>query len=218
MMGLKLRHRATVKALLWYTGAAAAAGSMPNAYTERARLESERAVLEHQYSSARAVCYQQFEVNRCLTDARRRQNVLLTEVKRQERLLNAEERKSKAVAQVQKLEERSGVTKGSTSAMDGEPVSREQTQRQERSITKAVEQPKAPGRNTSNGEIPSVVRGSVSDTKSVPKTRVVESEKKLIEYNKKQQDATEYREEIDKRRRDRSSPLAAPLPPLPSKP
>ena len=39
-----------------------------------------------------------------------------------------------------------------------------------------------------------------------------------MEYNKKQQEAAERKADIEKRRRDRPSPLAAPLSPLPSNP
>jgi colicin import membrane protein len=213
-----LTHRAAVTAALWYTGAAVAAGSIPNADGEKVRLERERAVIERQYASDRTHCYQQFEVNQCLVDAQRRQSVLLTELKRQERLLNAEERKRKAGAQVQKLEERSSLANQGTSASERERRASEQVERQARATSKVVGQPQAVGRNKSDARVSNVARGGVSDSRASPKVNTVESEKKLMEYNKKQQEAAERKADIEKRRRDRPSPLAAPLSPLPSNP
>jgi hypothetical protein len=215
-----LRSLAALTALIAQMFSAFASGPVPNAEEERLRLENERSAAEHQHAVARAACYQHFEVNQCLSDAKRRQREALTEIKRQERLLHADERKRKAIAQVQKIDERNSLESQETSARERARRANEQMDRQDRSATKTVGKPQAAARDKPDTKNASESgRTAVPSAKVSPNVKTVESEKNQAEFNKKQQEATDHRADLEKRRRERSTPLAAPLPaPLPVSP
>lgn len=202
-------------AAAWQLTCAAGTSTLPNPEEERARLDAERSGIEQQHANARAKCYQHFEVNQCLANARRRQRDALNEVRRQERILNADERQRKAIAQVQKLEDRNSLASQEAAATDLARRQNEQIDRQERSANKMPGKPQAAPRDKANEKTTvSGVRGGAA-SKSAPVTKSTDADKNLATFNQKQQDAAEHRADLDKRRRERTSPLAAPLPAVP---
>ena len=206
--------------VLWFcvsdVGIGSAASSIPNAEQERARIDREQAVIGSAHAEARAACYQKFEVNQCLSEAKRQQREALAELKRQDRLLNADERKRKAYAQVQKIEERSSLANHEAAELEKSRRANEQMNRQERSVGKTVGKPQAAARGQSETRLSDSVRQGSAPPRDPPISKKTEAEKKLSEFNKKQQEAQDHRADLDKRRRERTNTLGPPLPAFPA--
>ena len=201
---------------------AQAVGPVPDADNERTRLANERSSIEGRFVGERAKCYQHFEVNRCIASARRVQNEALTDIARQERVLNATERKRKAAEQVRKIDERNSLDSQESAAAERARRAQEQADRGDRAVNKpATVQPQGAVRNVAEksgkqkgnaepGPAPAAKVGAGASARSA------DTESKLAAYQRKQKEAAEHQAELEKRRKQRDAPLAAPLPPLPS--
>lgn len=187
----------------------------------RKDIEVQRGTVEQKHLADKTACYQQFAVNDCLLQARTRYGAALAELKRQDVLLNDEDRKRRAAAQVRKIEERS-------SADTQEAASRQRASRvdaataaQQRQAERQATVPSPDGAKAIPlPDRPRSERPVASPPKTLPPRLVASPDagQSLQGFNRKQQDAAARKADVDRSRRERSQPLAQPLPPAGSEP
>ncbi len=73
---------------------------------QRQRIAMQRDLIEVTYVQSQKSCATRFAVSDCLTQVRRERRVVMDELRRQERMLNDLERQAKAVAALERLQDK----------------------------------------------------------------------------------------------------------------
>ena len=194
--------------------------SPKTAGSTRGDIAAQRQVVERNHAAEVAACYQQFFVNDCTANARRKRNEAMAEFKRQEVLLNDEARKAKTAEQVAKREDRLGVDRQEAAAQQRTERTEQALQKQQGQNQRAAER-QQPSRSEPSGqrdgqtrsvrnEVPREVRKA--PLPPTPLARNPDPQSSLNDFNLKQQEAEQRKADLEKSRRERTKPLANPLP------
>ena len=185
----------------------------------REDIAAQRQAVERTHAAEVAACYQQFFVNDCTANARRKRSEAMAEFKRQEVMLNDAARRAKTAEQVGKREERLSVERQ-------EEAARQRTERTDQVLQKQQGQDQRAAQRQQTGveDIPTVndkgreARKEVStpvrksQPPSMPTPRNPDPQSALNDFNLKQQEAEQRKADLEKSRRERTKPLANPLP------
>lgn len=178
--------------------------------TERARLASERAVLEQRFEKEQAACYQKFVVESCLEASRHRSRAVSDDLNRQGAALNDSERKERAAAELRKLEEnKASVTRD---AAPREPSRQSQQNRGRDTAAHPARQADVAGEAAAReAAFAEKQRAHAQEQAKAARLRA-EAPGERERYERKQKDAAEHRAEVERNAANRTKPRAAPLP------
>lgn len=173
----------------------------PSRVTEQERLKQERKSIESSYALKEAVCYKNFSVNSCIDRARIEKNAALAENKRSELLLNdlkREEKQKKSALKTPK-------------SMDSNPASIDTVERKPSSEKKMDEDKRleaAKGRAEKADQ-----RKLESQTKARQRSvQLEQSATRAAKYQKKLDEATQHKTEVEKKNTNNTKPKASSLP------
>ena len=168
---------------------------------ERSRIAAERQAADSRYAQAEAACYARFAVNDCLNQAKAARREVLADLRRQEVSLNDDERRRKAAVQQQKLDERMSPENQQKAAQQRAQALQDAALRQERGARKAAGAPPA-----ATAPAPQAADVAVPGAPRVPDAAAIRKRQE------KQEEAKARKERLEKRRLERTKPLAKPLP------
>lgn len=178
---------------------------------ERQRLEAARSGIESTFAAERASCYQVFFVNNCLADADEQRRSGLSTLRRQEILVNEQERKEKAAVQLRKLEEKARTDSPLIDVDAGRaPEPRARTVQPATLTPPATRDASSP---TPSSSAKSVSRAKINQNKADARSaKAGEEALQTREYNERQTKAEERRVQHERSLRERTKPMARPLP------
>ncbi|WP_296448331.1 hypothetical protein [Rhodoferax sp. UBA5149] len=173
---------------------------------ERDRIQAERAREEARYQTEEAACYARFSVTDCQREVRVRRRQVLDDLRRQDLILNDAERKRKALAQMERIQERSSAQPMEEGAGRRVQVREAPQEREERAKQKTSAALNAKsGQSTAKSAQRKVEPGHTSDD-------VAEEQKR---YDDKLKAAQEHRVSREKSNSEKSGTFSKPLPASP---
>lgn len=217
MNGISLRFPLFLCLLTFIVGSVHAQSetpAQPDPAAERQRIEAARPDIERTFAAEQAACYRVFFVNSCLNDADERRRSALSALRRQEIFLNEQERKEKAAAQLRKLEEKARPESAPVD-VDAAGVAKER----ERAAQPAKPAPQAareasPRTPSQSGR--SADREKISRDKAQARAvKAADEAAQTREFVERQNKADERRKEHEQAQRNRTKPIARPLPAQP---
>lgn len=168
---------------------------------ERARIAAERRAADSRYAEAEAACHARFAVNDCVNQAKAARRETQADLRRQEISLNDDERRRKGAAQRQRLDERSSAENQQRAARQRAQALEDSALRQERGARKAAA---AAPPIDANGAPPTAA--SPAPARPTPDAAAVRKRQEKL------QEAEARKTRLEKRRIERTKPLAKPLP------
>jgi len=168
---------------------------------ERARIAAQRQAADSRYTQAEAACYARFAVNDCLNEARAARRETLADLRRQEVSLNDDERRRKGAAQRQRIDERLSPEIRQRAAQQRARILQDAVVRQERGAG-AAREPAPPAALPTDAAAGTAPRAA----KPAPHASAVRQRQEKL------QEAKARKERLEKRRLERTKPLAKPLP------
>ena len=182
------------------------------AQVQRERLELNRSQEESRYKLESQACYQRFAVNDCLATARTRHYAVTGLLRRQELSLNAAEREKKGDQARQRIVEKSSPAYEQEHAdkreaarlkqLDLQQRAQQKTQNQEQAVNRAQEAVKASNERLQRQERAAADREQAAQL-------AVQKEK---DFEAKQRQAQEHKEEVQKKMAEDPKRSAQPLP------
>lgn len=182
---------------------------------EASRLAEERADLDARRRTGRARCHQLFSVNSCLTEVERQYRAERKELDRQQRLLNDQARRDRSSRKVLSLEEKAQ-TAADTAQQRAEASNAVPQGTDSQLVAPApgpMREPKVP-KSAPAPSKPRLAHPPKSSPATADPAGVAENQ---AAYRQKLDEQAQRKASAEQRRRERTKPLAAPLPPaLPS--
>ena len=216
LRGIHAVHSRCLAALCWMA-TIAAQGQTIDAQSEAQRLTHERSDLDARRAAGRARCHQLFSVNSCLSDVERQYRDERRELDRQQRVLNTESRAARSAQNVLSLENKALAVPQAAPATplaggvgDPERAARlTQTPRPARAES-GGKSPPAPAKARTANPVKTRAANPVKTRAAVPDAN--HQAEIQVEYRRKQAEQAQRKSSADQRRRERTKPLAPPLP------
>jgi colicin import membrane protein len=165
---------------------------------ERERITAERARVEATFDDRQRACRERFVVTSCLEDARRDRRQALESLRQQQVILDEAQRKQRAAQRMDDIRAK---------------VSGEEAQRRE-AIARDRRQEKQRGevlrRASPDGAAPDAPAAPAPASVSAP-----DAARRVAEFEKRQAEAREHREAVERRNAERAAQGKAPAKPLP---
>ena len=175
---------------------------------ERSRITAERQAAEARYSQAEVACYQRFAVNDCINQAKAQRRQALADLRRQDITLNDEERRRRAADQRRRIDERSSPEKQQQAAQQRARALADAATRHERALNK---QPAAPP--AAAPADPAADPAASAPQQPASRPMPAQADPAAARKHQERLDAArERKERLEKRRQERTKPLAQPLP------
>jgi colicin import membrane protein len=167
---------------------------------ERQRIDSERAQVDAAYAQRERECRERFVVTSCLEDAQRDRRLALERLRQQQAILDEAQRKQRAA---QRMDDIRNKVSGQD-ASHREAVVRDRRQQKQRSEVLA--------RTSPAGAVPGASAAPAAPAASAPRD---DSAQRIAGYEKRQAQAREHREVVERRQAERATQGKRPAKPLP---
>ena len=181
----------------------------------RARISAERSKLEAIFVLEDTACYKKFLVNNCLNEVKVRRRDQLADLRRQEILLNDEARRTKAVEQLQKIEDKSSSEKLQQKAEKKSQALKHSTERTARDEQKNVDRITLQEGEKANAKASASRVKSNQDKQARIALQQATVNEELRKYNERQ---AQSKERQARYARDKASQTKSPAKPLPARP
>jgi colicin import membrane protein len=173
----------------------------PSVATEQERLHQERKSIESGYALKEAACYKNFSVNPCIDSARIEKNAALAENKRRELLLNDLQREEKQKKSALKTPKSMDSNPASIDTVERKPFSEKKMDEDKR-----LEAAKARAEKAGQKKLESQTKAR---QRSV---QMEQSATQAAKYQKKLDEATQHKIEVEKKNTNNTKPKASSLP------
>lgn len=196
--------------------AAAPAAWAQDDAAERARIASERAAVEAQFTRRQRDCNALFAVNDCISRATREKNAALANLRRQERALDDAERRSRAAERLQSQQERLSPERQREEEERRARALEDHRERQQRAAEKAARRPAAAASAPAAGEpkAPPQPQGQPREPRQPASAQIgaAEAARNRAAFEQRVREAEEHKADVRERIARRAKPAASALP------
>ena len=190
-----------------------AQGPASDATAERARISAERARIETAFLAQEKGCYRKFAVTDCVNAARAARRESLAVLRKQEVVINDAERRQRGATRLSDIEQKAAPSRAADDAARHEKALESQKGRELRAREKATDgaarAASAPGREAARKVAQEKKEASLAGNST---RRVSEAAANVQRQKERVAQAQARREAHDRKVKERTKPLSAPLP------